>query len=65
MLDVASEEDPFEESIPGEEAVPTGDEPVQHEKARMVLKRRSDALPSPGVNPFEGSPKCSCGKLGL
>jgi len=25
----------------------------------------SDALPSPGVNPLEGSPKCSCGKLGL
>jgi hypothetical protein len=40
MLDVASKEDPSEESILGEEAVPTGDEPVQHEKARMVLKRR-------------------------
>jgi len=25
----------------------------------------SNALPSPGVNPLEGSPKCSCGKLGL
>ncbi len=25
----------------------------------------ADALPSPGVNPLEGSPKCSCGKLGL
>ncbi len=25
----------------------------------------SDALPSPGVNPLEGSPKCSCGKLGF
>jgi hypothetical protein len=24
-----------------------------------------DALPSPEVNPLEGSPKCSCGKLGL
>jgi len=24
-----------------------------------------DALPSPGVNPLEGSAKCSCGKLGL
>jgi hypothetical protein len=24
-----------------------------------------DALPSPGVNPLEGSPKCNCGKLGL
>jgi len=27
--------------------------------------RKTDALPSPGVNPLEGSPKCSCGKLGL
>ncbi len=25
----------------------------------------NDALPSPGVNPLEGSPKCSCGKLRL
>jgi hypothetical protein len=25
----------------------------------------NDALPSPGVNPLEGSPTCSCGKLGL
>jgi hypothetical protein len=25
----------------------------------------SDTLPSPGVNPLEGLPKCSCGKLGL
>jgi hypothetical protein len=24
-----------------------------------------DALSSPGVNPLEGSPKCSCGKLGV
>jgi hypothetical protein len=24
-----------------------------------------DALPSLGVNPLEGSPKCSCEKLGL
>jgi hypothetical protein len=24
-----------------------------------------DALPSPGVNPLEGSPKCGCEKLGL
>jgi hypothetical protein len=24
-----------------------------------------DALPSLGVNPLEGSPKCNCGKLGL
>jgi hypothetical protein len=24
-----------------------------------------DALPSPGVNPLEGSPKYSCGKLGF
>ncbi len=26
---------------------------------------KTDALPSPGVNPLEGSPKCNCGKLGL
>jgi len=25
----------------------------------------SDALPSPGVNPFEGPTMLSCGKLGL
>ncbi|CAK9213547.1 unnamed protein product [Sphagnum troendelagicum] len=24
-----------------------------------------DALPSLGVNPLEGPPKCNCGKLGL
>jgi len=30
-----------------------------------VGEGRADALPSPGVNPLEGSPKCSCGKLGL
>ncbi len=23
---------------------------------------KNDALPSPGVNPLEGSPKCNCGK---
>jgi hypothetical protein len=40
MLDVASAEDLSEELIPGEETVLTGDEPVQHEGARMVLKRR-------------------------
>jgi hypothetical protein len=37
MLDIA---DPSEELVLGEEAVSTGDEPVQHEGARMVLKRR-------------------------
>jgi hypothetical protein len=26
---------------------------------------RSDALPSPGVNPLEGSTMCNCGKLGF
>ncbi len=31
----------------------------------LNLDRVVDALPNPGVNPFEGSPKCSCGKLGL
>ncbi len=25
----------------------------------------TDALPSPGLNPLEGSTMCSCGKLGL
>ncbi len=25
----------------------------------------SDALPSPGLNPLEGSTMCSCGKLGF
>jgi hypothetical protein len=40
MLDIASAEDLSEELIPGEEAVSTSDEPVQHEGARMVLKRR-------------------------
>jgi len=40
MLDVATAEDLSKEFIPGEEAVSTGDEPVQHEGARMVLKRR-------------------------
>jgi hypothetical protein len=29
------------------------------------LEKPCDALPSPEVNPLEGSPKCSCGKLGL
>jgi len=33
--------------------------------ALMLLLSVCDALPSPGVNPLEGSPKCSCGKLGL
>jgi hypothetical protein len=40
MLDIASTEDLSEELIPGEEAVSMSDEPVQHEGARMVLKRR-------------------------
>jgi hypothetical protein len=40
MLDVALGEDLSEELILGEEAVSTGDEPVQHEETRMVLKRR-------------------------
>jgi hypothetical protein len=30
-----------------------------------ALHKGSDALPSPGVNPLEGSPKYDCGKLGL
>jgi len=40
MLDVASEENPSEEFVPDEDAMSMGDEPVQHEKTRMVLKRR-------------------------
>jgi len=40
MLDVASKDDLSKESIPGEEAMPMGDAPVQHEEARVVLKRR-------------------------
>jgi hypothetical protein len=31
----------------------------------MFLYTIDDALPSLWVNPLEGSPKCSCGKLGL
>jgi hypothetical protein len=40
---------------------------TQDSKIKDILKSASgfDALPSPGVNPLEGSPKCSCGKLGL
>jgi hypothetical protein len=40
MLDVAAAEGLSEESIPGEEVVSTGEEPVQHEEAQMVLKRK-------------------------
>ncbi len=40
MLDVVAAENLSEEFIPGEEAVSTGDEPVQHQGAQMVLKRR-------------------------
>ncbi len=40
VLDDALEEDLSEESVPGEEAMPKGDEPVQHEEARRVLKKR-------------------------
>jgi hypothetical protein len=32
---------------------------------RCTILMQLDALPSPGVNPLEDSPKCSCGKLGL
>jgi hypothetical protein len=37
MLDIA---DPSEELVPGEEEISIGDELVQHEEARVVLKRR-------------------------
>jgi len=29
---------------------------------RHIISTNFDTLPSPGVNPLEGSPKCSCGK---
>ncbi len=32
---------------------------------KTIRSTITDAFPSPGVNPLEGSPKCSCGKLGL
>jgi hypothetical protein len=28
---------------------------------RVLLMSKSDVLPSPGVNPLKGSPKCNCG----
>jgi hypothetical protein len=34
---------------------------VKHDIDKLLV----DALPSPGVNPLEGSTMCSCGKLGL
>jgi hypothetical protein len=40
MLAVALEEDRPEEFVPDEEAVSTGDEPVQYEETRMVPKKR-------------------------
>jgi hypothetical protein len=40
MLGVESEEELSEESAPGEETVPVHDEPIQHEKEQVVLKRR-------------------------
>jgi len=40
MFDVQSEEDIFEEHVPGEEAMLTHDEPLQREKAQVVLKRK-------------------------
>ncbi len=30
--------------------------------SKVKSMNQNDALPSPGVNPLEGSPKCSCGK---
>jgi len=44
MLDVAAAEDLYEELIPSEELVLTGDEPVQHEEARMMKRRRPQYL---------------------
>jgi hypothetical protein len=40
MLNIESKEELSEEYVPGKEAVPTHDEPVQHEEAQVVLKRR-------------------------
>jgi len=40
MFDVQSEEDLSEELVSGEEAMLTHDEPLQHEKAQVVLKRK-------------------------
>jgi hypothetical protein len=40
MLDIESKEELSKEFVPGGEAVPTHDEPVQHEEAQVVLKRR-------------------------
>jgi hypothetical protein len=31
----------------------------EHQSMKLTI---NDALPSPGVNPLEGSPKCNCGK---
>jgi hypothetical protein len=39
--------------------------PTLFKDAYDYFRSCDDALPSPGVNPLEGSPKCSCGKLGL
>ncbi len=40
-------------------------EELKLEREEMAKMAQIDALPNPGVNPLEGSPKCSCGKLGL
>jgi hypothetical protein len=40
MLDVASEENPSEQSVPDEEAMSMSDGLVQHEEMRSVLKRK-------------------------
>jgi hypothetical protein len=40
MLDVASEENPSEQSVPDEEAMSLSDGPLQHEEMRPILKRR-------------------------
>jgi hypothetical protein len=40
MLEVASEEEPCEERVSDAAEVPTGDEPMQHDGTRMVLKRK-------------------------
>jgi hypothetical protein len=57
-----------------------GHQTLKHFKGRQVMElskatkqwnlqgppnNGTDALPSPGVNPLKGSPKCRCEKLGL
>ncbi len=42
-----------------------GDPEGSNPRDIRVRARGGDTLPSPGVNPLEGSTKCSCKKLGF